>query len=94
MSVLSIVLLGLVLVLALALAAFCAGTETGFSSVNRGRILHMARGGSRAAKIAQKALSNLPKTLTALLVGGFLTARGVRDRRRKANRCRKWRQAS
>ena len=65
MSVLSIVLLGLVLVLALALAAFCAGTETGFSSVNRGRILHMARGGSRAAKIAQKALSNLPKTLRA-----------------------------
>ena len=33
-------------------------------------------------------------SLTALLVGGFLTARGVRDRRRKANRCRKWRQAS
>ena len=74
MSVLSIVLLGLVLVLALALAAFCAGTETGFSSVNRGRILHMARGGSRAAKIAQKALSNLPKTLTALLVGNNLAS--------------------
>ena len=74
MSVLAIVLLAVALVLALALAAFCAGTETGFSSVNRGRILHMARGGSRAATIAQKALANLPKTLTALLVGNNLAS--------------------
>lgn len=74
MNVLVVVLLAVALVLALALAAFCAGTETGFSSVNRGRILHMARGGSRAATIAQKAVSNLPKTLTSLLVGNNLAS--------------------
>ena len=30
--------------------------------------------------------------LTAVLVGGFLIFRTARDRRRKANRCRKWRE--
>ena len=29
-------------------------------------------------------------SVTAALVGGWLLWRGVRDRRRKANRCRKW----
>ena len=28
---------------ALAVAAFCAGSETGFLSVSRGRIIHMVR---------------------------------------------------
>ena len=36
---------------ALALSSFCSGTETGLSSVSLGRIRHMAREGSAAAKI-------------------------------------------
>jgi len=68
------VLLAIVLLLALALAAFCAGAETGFLSVNRGRIVHMARAGSRAAGIVQHALSDVSYTLTALLVGNNVGA--------------------
>ncbi|MGN0846110.1 MAG: CNNM domain-containing protein [Kiritimatiellia bacterium] len=67
-----VLLLVAALVVALALAAFCAGAETGFTSVSRGRILHMAREGSAAAKIVHAALSDLSYTLTALLVGNNL----------------------
>ena len=56
----------------LALAAFCAGTETGFFSVNRGRVLHLAREGSASAKILQGALAKMSETLTSLLVGNNL----------------------
>ncbi len=66
------VLLALLLVLSLALAAFCAGVETGFLSLSRGRVLHLAASGSRAARILQRALGELPRTLTALLVGNNL----------------------
>ncbi len=62
-------LLGLGMVSSLALAGFCAGAETGFTSLSRGRVLHMARAGSRAAKRLQEAVSAMPRTLTALLVG-------------------------
>ena len=44
------VLLFATLIAALVLAAFCAGAETGFLSLNRGRVLHMARAGSRKAR--------------------------------------------
>lgn len=67
-------LLALSMALSLVLAAFCAGVETGFFSVNRGRILHLAREGSAAAKVLQKALSNMSSTLTSLLVGNNLAA--------------------
>ena len=67
-----IVLLVVALVAALALAAFSAGAETGFTSVSRGRILHMAREGSAAARIVHAALTNMSHTLTALLVGNNL----------------------
>lgn len=43
----------------LAGAAFCAGAETAFLSVSRGRIVHLARAGGRKAKIVEKALSCL-----------------------------------
>ena len=59
---------------ALLLAAFCAGAETGFLSVSRGRILHMARQGGARAKIVQAALADMPRTMTALLVGNNLAA--------------------
>ena len=59
---------------ALALAAFCAGSETGFLSVRRERVLHMARAGGARAKIVYSAISNLGRTTTALLVGNNLAS--------------------
>ena len=44
-------LLAVLLLSALALAAFCAGAETGFLSLSRGRVLHMARAGGFAISI-------------------------------------------
>ena len=63
------VLLAISMVAALALAAFCAGAETAFMSVNRGRIVHLAHYGSETARIVQKALSSMNRTLTSLLIG-------------------------
>ena len=65
-------LLFLVAVGALAVAAFCAGAETGFLSVGRGRVLHVAREGGARAKIVFTAIFNLGRTTTALLVGNNL----------------------
>jgi len=67
-------LLSVVTVGALALAAFCAGAETGFLSIRRGRLIHLVRAGGRRAKILQAAYQNLGRTTTALLVGGNLAA--------------------
>lgn len=67
-------LLIVVFVSALALAAFCAGSETGLLSLSRGRITHMAREGSKAARILASALADLPTTVTTLLVGNNLAA--------------------
>ena len=67
-------LLGLVAVGALACAAFCAGAETGFLSVRRGRVLHMAREGGARAKIVFAAIFDLGRTTTALLVGNNLAS--------------------
>ena len=64
----------LIVVLALATAAFCAGCETGFLSVRRGRVIHMAREGGARAKIIYEAISNMGRTTTALLVGNNLAA--------------------
>lgn len=68
------VLLGIALVMALAAAAFCAGAETGFLSVSRGRVLHMAREGGRRAKIVQAAIGDMARTTTTLLVGNNIAA--------------------
>lgn len=67
-------LLLLALGCALLLAAFCAGAETGFFSVNRGRVLHLARSGSSAAKTVQRALADTSRTLTGLLIGNNLAS--------------------
>lgn len=53
----------------LGFSAFFSGTETGFLSVSRERILHLAREGGRKAKIVQAALSDMGRTTTTLLVG-------------------------
>ena len=52
---------------ALALSSFCSGTETGLSSVSLGRIRHMAREGSAAAKIISlsSVMSVKPASLSA-----------------------------
>ena len=70
----SVLLLSAAMALALAAAAFCAGTETGLLSVSRGRVLHMARQGGVRAKVVLGALSDLSRTMTALLVGNNLAA--------------------
>lgn len=65
-------LLFLIALAALTVAAFCAGAETGFLSVGRGRVLHVAREGSARAKIVFSAIFDLGRTTTALLVGNNL----------------------
>ncbi len=70
----TVFLLVISLLTSLSLAAFCAGAETGFLSLSRGRVLHMARAGSRKAKRLQKALADMARTTTTLLVGNNLAA--------------------
>ena len=60
-------------VAALASSAFCAGAETAFMSVSRGRITHLARAGSVAATRVQAALREMNVTLTTLLIGNNLS---------------------
>lgn len=55
--------------MALMFSAFFSGTETGFLSVGRERILHLAREGGRKAKIVQAALADMGRTTTTLLIG-------------------------
>ena len=54
---------------ALALAALCAGAETGFLSVSRERILHLAHEGGRKAAVVQRANRYISRTMTMLLIG-------------------------
>ena len=54
---------------ALVFSAFFSGTETGFLSVSRERILHLAREGGAKANRIQRALSDMGFTTTTLLVG-------------------------
>ena len=65
----TIFLLAIATLAALSFSAFFSGTETGFLSVSRERILHLAREGGRKAKIVQKALSDMGRTTTTLLIG-------------------------
>lgn len=67
-------LLILVMLVTLAFAAFCAGAETAFLSVSRERVLHLSRAGGRKAKIVQKALSDMGRTMTTLLIGNNLAS--------------------
>jgi len=68
------VLLFLAAIAALAWVAFCAGAETAFLSVSRERILHLARAGGRKAKKVQRALSDMGRTTTTLLIGNNLAS--------------------
>lgn len=54
---------------ALAFSAFFSGSETAFLSVSRERILHLAREGGVKAGRVQRALSDMGRTTTALLIG-------------------------
>ena len=60
--------------LSLALAALCAGAETGYLSVSRERILHLAREGGRKAALLQKAMGDMGRTMTMLLIGNNLAS--------------------
>ena len=64
-----ILLLFLAALVALAFSAFFSGTETGFLSVSRERILHLSREGGRKAKIVQNAMEDMGRTTTTLLIG-------------------------
>lgn len=61
--------LAIATIVSLLFSAFFSGTETGFLSVSRERILHLSREGGRKAKIVQKALSDMGRTTTTLLIG-------------------------
>ena len=69
-----VALLILAAVAMLALTAFCAGAETAFLSVSRERVLHLAREGGKKAKVVQKALAAMPRTMTTLLIGSNLAS--------------------
>ena len=70
----TIFLLVVAALLALALAALCAGAETGYLSVSRERILHLAHEGGRKAALVQRALRDLSRTMTMLLIGNNLAS--------------------
>lgn len=65
-------LLSMAAITALMFSAFFSGTETGFLSVSRERILHLAREGGRKAKIVQTALADMSRTTTTILIGNNL----------------------
>lgn len=70
----TVFLLVLAILVTLASAAFCAGAETGFLSVSRERVLHLARAGGRKAKIVHAALAEMSRTMTMLLIGNNLAS--------------------
>jgi CBS domain containing-hemolysin-like protein len=65
----TVFLLFLAAAVSLMFSAFFSGTETGFLSVSRERILHLAREGGRKAKIVQSAMEDMGRTTTTLLIG-------------------------
>ena len=68
----TVFLLVVVALLALAWSAFCSGAETGFLSVSRERILHLAHEGGRRAKKVERALQDMGRTMTTILIGNNL----------------------
>ena len=57
-----------------AVAAFCAGVETGFLSVPRVRLLSLVRQSAPRAKRLARILSDMSRVLTTLLVGNNLAS--------------------
>ena len=68
------ILLLLLLLAAVCAAGFCAGTETGFLSVSRVRLLSLERQGSKRARRLARALRNMSRVVTTLLVGNNIAA--------------------
>ena len=62
-------LLVVVALLALAWSAFCSGAETGFLSVSRERVLHLAHEGGRRAQRVQRVLQDMGRATTTILIG-------------------------
>ena len=62
----------LLFVFCLAAAGFFAGMETGVISINRLRLLHRVRNGSRNAKIISGYLRDTDRLLGTMLIGGNL----------------------
>lgn len=53
----------------LLLSAFFSGSETALMSINRYRLLHLARGGHRGARLAQKLLERPDRLIGLVLLG-------------------------
>lgn len=53
----------------LMLSAFFSGSETALMSINRYRLLHLARGGHRGARLAQKLLERPDRLIGLILLG-------------------------
>ncbi len=70
----TVLLLAMSAVSMLVLSSFCSGSETAFLSVSRERILHLSRSGGMKAKILQKIITDMPRTLTTILIGNNLAA--------------------
>ena len=62
------------MVVSVAVAAFCAGVETGFLSVPRVRLLSLVRQSAPRAKRLARILGDMSRVLTTLLVGNNLAS--------------------
>ena len=67
-------ILFVLMVFSVAVAAFCAGVETGFLSVPRVRLLSLVRQSAPRAKRLSRILGDMSRVLTTLLVGNNLAA--------------------
>ena len=67
-------ILFVLMVFSVAVAAFCAGVETGFLSVSRVRLLSLVRQSAPRAKRLARILSDMSRVLTTLLVGNNLAS--------------------
>lgn len=54
---------------ALVASSFCSGVESGFLSVNKNRIIHLVREGSRRAKMLHDCLADMSSAMTTILIG-------------------------
>ena len=68
------ILLLLLLLAAVCAAGFCAGVETGFLSVSRVRLLSLVRQHSKQARQLARALRDMSRVVTTLLVGNNIAA--------------------
>ena len=69
-----VAILFVLMAFSVAVAAFCAGVETGFLSVSRVRLLSLVRQSAPRAKRLARILGDMSRVLTTLLVGNNLAA--------------------